>query len=433
MDELDRGRCGAGRPGAVRTVACIDLAVGTGSTVDSVPSVVAAAVGRVRLAVRADDRICPVTTSRLAVEFGDSAGGVPPEVLGERLARAVDPIDGGTVTSASVVASVGVAEPEPHVRAGHVARRAMEAARAGTSWLERHGAESNRPVAVVTVDRLVASGPGAADQLGSFQSIHRRSIHRVDLGPSGTSSSLRARAASTPRSSADRDATNVLSILVVDPMGTADGTPGPAALAAAAVADRSGCRVVARVATPGDPPPSTVAGRPIDLAVITLDGGWDPAPSRWETGTWWVPALVTASLRETGVPVVAVSTGAAAGALASCVAYGAAALFGHDQLPDLLRSLGSSTADDLLLAAELHYPARFQALVGLTASERRVLFYLTEGWTAQDMTDELVVSLTTVRSHIRSVLRKLGVRSQLAAVAVANGRDLRRDADRPLT
>ena len=56
---------------------------------------------------------------------------------------------------------------------------------------------------------------------------------------------------------------------------------------------------------------------------------------------------------------------------------------------------------------------------------------MTEGWAAQDMTDELVVSLTTVRSHIRSVLRKLGVRSQLAAVALANSRDLRRDGNRP--
>jgi DNA-binding NarL/FixJ family response regulator len=43
------------------------------------------------------------------------------------------------------------------------------------------------------------------------------------------------------------------------------------------------------------------------------------------------------------------------------------------------------------------------------------------------MAEELVVSLTTVRSHIKSVLRKLGVRSQLAAVAAANSRDLRDD------
>ena len=60
----------------------------------------------------------------------------------------------------------------------------------------------------------------------------------------------------------------------------------------------------------------------------------------------------------------------------------------------------------------------------LTASERRVLYYLTKGKSAQDISGDLVVSLATVRSHIRSILRKLGVRSQLAAVAIANSRDL---------
>ena len=125
--------------------------------------------------------------------------------------------------------------------------------------------------------------------------------------------------------------------------------------------------------------------------------------------------------------------GAGAGALASCVAQGAIPLFSPDQLPAWLRSLGSPTGDELPQDAELHLSEKFRALVGLTASERRVLFYLTEGWSAQDMTDELVVSLTTVRSHIRSVLRKLGVRSQLAAVALANSRDLRRDGGHPPT
>ena len=60
----------------------------------------------------------------------------------------------------------------------------------------------------------------------------------------------------------------------------------------------------------------------------------------------------------------------------------------------------------------------------LTSSERRVLFYLTTGTSPADIALELVVSLATVRSHIRSILRKLGVRSQLAAVALANGSGL---------
>jgi DNA-binding NarL/FixJ family response regulator len=110
------------------------------------------------------------------------------------------------------------------------------------------------------------------------------------------------------------------------------------------------------------------------------------------------------------------------------VARGAPALFSLDRLPDALASLQTFPDGELLAASETSLSPRFAALVGLTASERRVLFYLTEGWAAQDIADELVVSLTTVRSHIRSVLRKLGVKSQLAAVAIANSRDLEDDA-----
>jgi len=44
-----------------------------------------------------------------------------------------------------------------------------------------------------------------------------------------------------------------------------------------------------------------------------------------------------------------------------------------------------------------------------------------EGRTASEIATTLVVSLTTVRSHIRSILRKLNVNSQLAAVALAFG------------
>ena len=44
-----------------------------------------------------------------------------------------------------------------------------------------------------------------------------------------------------------------------------------------------------------------------------------------------------------------------------------------------------------------------------------------EGRSAGDIADALTVSLSTVRSHIRAILRKLNVNSQLAAVAIANG------------
>jgi DNA-binding NarL/FixJ family response regulator len=55
----------------------------------------------------------------------------------------------------------------------------------------------------------------------------------------------------------------------------------------------------------------------------------------------------------------------------------------------------------------------------LTQREALVLAALTDGLNAEEIARAHFVALTTVRSQIRSVLQKLGVRSQLAAVAVA--------------
>ncbi|NNF62688.1 MAG: response regulator transcription factor [Acidimicrobiia bacterium] len=55
----------------------------------------------------------------------------------------------------------------------------------------------------------------------------------------------------------------------------------------------------------------------------------------------------------------------------------------------------------------------------LTDKERAVLGLLDAGLTAKGIADELFISMSTVRSHIRSILIKLGVHSQLAAVARA--------------
>jgi DNA-binding NarL/FixJ family response regulator len=55
----------------------------------------------------------------------------------------------------------------------------------------------------------------------------------------------------------------------------------------------------------------------------------------------------------------------------------------------------------------------------LTPREREVLDAMIRGEAAHDMAEHFVVSVGTVRSHIASVLAKLGVSSQLAAAAVA--------------
>jgi DNA-binding NarL/FixJ family response regulator len=60
----------------------------------------------------------------------------------------------------------------------------------------------------------------------------------------------------------------------------------------------------------------------------------------------------------------------------------------------------------------------------LTNREREVLDRLAHGYRAAAIAEEFVVSLTTVRSQIKSILAKLEVRSQLEAVALQRGEDL---------
>ena len=55
----------------------------------------------------------------------------------------------------------------------------------------------------------------------------------------------------------------------------------------------------------------------------------------------------------------------------------------------------------------------------LTEREKFVLAELMEGHGAEQIAKAAVVSISTVRSQIKAILQKLGVNSQLAAVAMA--------------
>ncbi|MGH3771284.1 MAG: response regulator transcription factor, partial [Pseudonocardiaceae bacterium] len=65
----------------------------------------------------------------------------------------------------------------------------------------------------------------------------------------------------------------------------------------------------------------------------------------------------------------------------------------------------------------------------LTHREREVLLRMVDGTPVSQIAVESVVSTSTVRTHVRSILTKLGVRSRLEAVSVARAAGLRPLAD----
>ena len=386
------------RPAA--TVARIDLRSsrtgGTGSDPGATHDMVLASIVQT---VRSDDRVCPYGLSRIAIAFGADAGAVSPRTLGERLARAVGQGAGSERRSA---------RPRP----------------AGTTAIPS--------MMVVTVDRLLAEPPAPATTpatpaaLTSLNSVpvaattlRHRTVVRYStcrLGGYGTRHDDRLPG---PTATGSRG-----TVLVVDPGAPVGSPPGLAAVAASSLAERMGFTSAATATTSGDPLILDIGGSPVDLAVLVVGGEPTDHTSTWSSSTWSVPSLLAGAYTAAGVGVLAVSSGAGAGALAGCLEQGAIALSDIDGLPADLHALFDDPTARTGSAREepRRWPPGLEALMQLTASERRVLYYLTRGSAAQDIAADLVVSLATVRSHIRSILRKLGVRSQLAAVAIANNR-----------
>jgi LuxR family maltose regulon positive regulatory protein len=62
--------------------------------------------------------------------------------------------------------------------------------------------------------------------------------------------------------------------------------------------------------------------------------------------------------------------------------------------------------------------------VGLTDRERTVLGYLATRLSNREIASELYVSLNTLKTHLRSLYRKLGVESRAAAVERATDLEL---------
>lgn len=156
-------------------------------------------------------------------------------------------------------------------------------------------------------------------------------------------------------------------------------------------------------------------------------------------------SALVADLVKNGARVVVVSGTTDRHRLAACLEHGAwgyvskaAAL---DELLDAVRRTSEglplvSAAERLTLLADLrryrherHH--ELEPFAELTEREQYILAQVMEGRSAADIAAIAYVSEATVRTQIRGVLTKLGVRSQLAAAAVARraGWSYQRSAD----
>jgi DNA-binding NarL/FixJ family response regulator len=139
-------------------------------------------------------------------------------------------------------------------------------------------------------------------------------------------------------------------------------------------------------------------------------------------------------LLEMGARVIVLTGTADTAMLGSCIEAGVCGLLSKSESFDAVlekvtrasrreKTLLPRERDEMLAclrrrrAQERERHAPFERL---SAREREVLGALMDGWSAEEIARSAFVSLATVRSQIRSILEKLGVHSQVAAVALAH-------------
>lgn len=187
--------------------------------------------------------------------------------------------------------------------------------------------------------------------------------------------------------------------------------------------EAEGLRV--EVAPVADDPDVLAAARRVQPAVVLLD--LDLGPGR-EAGEAFVPGLTGL-----GAAVVVVTGSRDDLRLGTSLELGACAVLPKSTpFPQLLEAvlaaaqsrpvMRDSDRQDLLARARrrrAEVRSRLAPFERLTGREAEVLALLMQGRNAEAIAAHFVVSEATVRTQIRGVLTKLGVGSQLAAVAEA--------------
>lgn len=177
------------------------------------------------------------------------------------------------------------------------------------------------------------------------------------------------------------------------------------------------------------------ATTPPGLVVLDLDLGVG------SSGQWLHGARLVTALRELNWQVLVVSGSTDMPGTAAAVAAGAIGVVPKSSsfetlLETVVRAASgkpvmSETDYQRWLASDRGYRAQerelSQKLGRLSRREAEVLELLAEGHRAAAIAERFVVSMTTVRTQVRSILTKLEVNSQLEAVALVR----QRPKDRP--
>jgi len=167
---------------------------------------------------------------------------------------------------------------------------------------------------------------------------------------------------------------------------------------------------------------ATLEGAELDLVLLDFDLG--------DAG---IGLHLVRPITDLGLRVVMLTGETSPIVLAECVEAGAIGIISKreaferliEQVSDVVSGrniLSVGTRERLLSelrAHRAHEGERLAPFSRLTVRECEVLQDLIEGKNADRIATESFVSVATVRSHIKSLLAKLGVNSQLAAVAAA--------------
>ena len=185
----------------------------------------------------------------------------------------------------------------------------------------------------------------------------------------------------------------------------------------------SGIEVVAEASSAQEALDQALAARP-DLVLLDID-------LRGATGTEIVPEL---KRRLPNARIVMLTVSATDEDVDAAIRAGASGYLTKNMSSDaLVRAVRGALSGDLAMSrrmaqqlvdrmsgssGEAHDKS---ALEVLTPRERDVLRLLSEGLTAREIGESLVLSSRTIEGHVGAILRKLGVRNRVEAVRVYRG------------